>query len=220
MSTINSYQIKNFYKPKDKLDMILEPLQSMIQLCLLSRTPIGTKLAIHENILYLQTPTFIQPISRWYNADKKDDLFFLFQVIKRFIRWYNPSVSSKSPLTEELYQLIVTMSVEGLNNLLKTYSSSDCNAVSQVIAMYKHMLETNESIDDKNVSDSINMDEVFENVIKLYEKNIINVMYSTLLLVQTEENIAYNANYIEGLNHILIKTNKLIKEWIKMNLIL
>ena len=129
---INAYQIKNFYRPKDKIDMILEPLQSMVQLALLGRTPIGTKLAIYENILYLQTPTFIQPISRWYNADKKDDLFFLFQVIKRFIKWYNPTVSSKSPLTEELYQIIVKMSVEGLNNLLKTYSSSDSNAVSQV----------------------------------------------------------------------------------------
>jgi hypothetical protein len=64
------------------------------------------------------------------------------------------------------------------------------------------------------------MDEVFENVIKLYEKNIINVMYSTLLLIKNEENTMDNSNYIEGLNHILIKTNKLIKEWIKMNLIL
>jgi hypothetical protein len=217
---INGYQIKNFYKPKDKIDMILEPLQAMIQLSLLSRTPIGTKLAIQENILYLQTPTFIQPISRWYNADKKDDLYFLFQVIKRFIKWYNPSVSSKSPLSEELYQLIVKMSIDGLNNLLKTYSSSDCNAVTQVISMYKHMLETNESIDDKNASESINMDEVFENVIKLYEKNIINIMYNTLQMIQEEEDTMVNSNYIEGINNILIKTNKLIKEWVKTNLIL
>jgi hypothetical protein len=217
---INGYQIKNFYKPKEKIDMILEPLQAMIQLSLLSRTPIGTKLAIQENILYLQTPTFIQPISRWYNADKKDDLYFLFQVIKRFIKWYNPSVSSKSPLSKELYELIIKMSIDGLNNLLKTYSSSDCNAVTQVITLYKHMLETNESIDDKNMSDTINMDEVFENVIKLYEKNIIIVMYSTLQLINDEENNMDNSNYIDGINNILIKTNKLIKEWVKSNLIL
>ena len=217
---INGYQIKNFYKPKDKIDMILEPLQAMIQLSLLSRTPIGTKLAIQENILYLQTPTFIQPISRWYNADKKDDLYFLFQVIKRFIKWYNPSVALKSPLSEELYNIIIKMSIDGLNNLLKTYSSSDCNAVTQVITLYKHMLETNESIDDKNISDTINMDEVFENVIKLYEKNIIDVLYSTLQLIKDEEDTMVNSNYIEGINNILIKTNKLIKEWVKTNLIL
>ena len=32
--------------------MILEPLQSMIQLALLSICPVGTKLRIKENILY------------------------------------------------------------------------------------------------------------------------------------------------------------------------
>ena len=63
MSNINGYQIKYFYKPKDKIDMILEPLQSMIQLAILSVKPIGTKLAIHENILYIQEPSIIQPIN-------------------------------------------------------------------------------------------------------------------------------------------------------------
>jgi hypothetical protein len=112
------------------------------------------------------------------------------------------------------------MSIDGLNNLLKTYSSYDCNALTQVIAMYKYMLETNDGIDDKNASENINMDEVFENVIKLYEKNIINIMYYTLQLIHEEEDTMVNSNIIEGINNILIKTNKLIKEWIKTNLIL
>lgn len=99
---INSSQLKSIYntlyinnKQKDKLDMILEPLQAMIQLSLLSVSPIGTKLTIQENILYLQHPSFIQPFSRWYNADKKDDLYYLFQVIRRFIKWYNPNNSRR-----------------------------------------------------------------------------------------------------------------------------
>ena len=91
------YNTLSLHKSKDKLDMILEPFQSMVQLALLSVSPSGTKLAIQENILYLQTPGFTQPISRWYHSDKKDDLYFLFQVIKRFIKWYNPDISEKSP---------------------------------------------------------------------------------------------------------------------------
>ena len=66
-------------RPKDKIDMILEPLQAMVQIALLSTAPIGTKLQIQENILYIQTPTFLQPVSRWYHADKKDDLYFYIQ---------------------------------------------------------------------------------------------------------------------------------------------
>ena len=43
-----------FYKSsKDKTDMVLEPLQAIVQLAILSLCPIGTKLTIQENILYL-----------------------------------------------------------------------------------------------------------------------------------------------------------------------
>ena len=48
-------QIKNLYqsisssKSKDKLAMLLEPLQAMLQLALLSVSPVGTKFTIQEN---------------------------------------------------------------------------------------------------------------------------------------------------------------------------
>jgi len=215
-----------FSKPKDKIDTILEPLQSMIQFAMLSICPLGTKLQIHENILYLQSPTITQPFTRWYHSDKKDDLFFLYSVIKRFIKWYNPAINNKSPLTEELYQLITSMSIEGLNNLFKTYSSADSNTVIQVIQMYKNLLEFN---NDKILLDEymldmdknkINIDEVFEKIINIYEPTILHVVYHTLLLVKTEQDMTHQTNIINGLNSILNKTNTKIKEWVKMNLTL
>ena len=45
--------------PKEKIDMILEPLQVLIQLAILSFLPIGTKMSISENILKLQQPTML-----------------------------------------------------------------------------------------------------------------------------------------------------------------
>ena len=81
------YQILS-NRQKDKIDMILEPLQAMIQLALLSICPIGTKLRIQENILYLQTPTITQSISRWYNSDKKDDLYLSLIHISEPMRPY------------------------------------------------------------------------------------------------------------------------------------
>ncbi len=213
-------------KPKDKIDMILEPLQAMIQLALLSICPIGTKLRISENILYLQSPTIIQPLSRWYYCDKKDDLYFLYSVIKRYIKWYNPNINKKSPVSVELYQLITSMGIEGLNNLFKTYSSSDSNTVIHVIQMYKNLLEYN---NDKIMTDEylldveknkINIDEVFENIITIYDDVILNVVYNILQLVKKEDNIMGQQQIIDGLNSILYKTNYSIKEWIKLNLMI
>jgi hypothetical protein len=210
------YNTLAFHKSKDKIDMVLEPLQSMIQLALLSVSPIGTKLTIQENILYLQVPNIIQPITRWYNADKKDDLYFLFQVIKRFTKWYSPE-NPNSPLTPELYELIINMSIDGLNNLVKTYSSSESTTVIQVINMYKNMLERKAS---HEVSDEkVNMDEVFENIIKIYDVNILNVLYNSLILIKKEDDIIALNNYTEGLNMMLSKIQRMIKDWVKSNLI-
>jgi len=213
-------------RQKDKIDMILEPLQAMIQLALLSICPIGTKLRIQENILYLQTPTFTQPISRWYNSDKKDDLYFLYSVVKRYMKWYNPALNKKSPLSADLYQLITTMAKEGFDNLFKTYSSSDSNTVIHVIQMYKNLLEYNNDkiLVDEYIVDveknKVNIDEVFERIISIYDPHILHIIQHTLLMMQEENDPSNQGHHLDGLNQMFMKYNKAIKEWIKVNLIL
>jgi len=220
------YNIFAYSKPKGKIDTILEPLQSMIQLALLSICPVGTKLRIQENILYLQSPTIIQPFSRWYHSDKKDDLYFLYAVIKRFIKWYHPTNNKMSPVSMELYQLIITMSIEGLNNLFKTYSTSDTNTVIHVIQMYKNLLEYNNDkiLLDEFILDAdknkINIDEVFEKIIDIYEKPLLSVIFDILTLLHFEKDISTQNNIMDGLNLILHKSSKLIREWIQLNLVL
>ena len=243
----NLYNNLLFHKYKDKLDMILEPLQSMIQLAILSVKPIGTKLAIQENILYIQEPSIIQPINRWYNSDKKDDLYFLFQVIKRFIKWYNPE---NKIISSELYNLICSMSLTGLDNLVKTYNNTDNNSIIQVLHLYKNLLEVpNIKELEKHTNEKINIDEVFENIISLYEYSqskldcspsektetpskviiekskeipsnspLLNIIYNILILINTEENSEYILSYIKSLNYIMEKTNTEIQNWIKVNL--
>jgi hypothetical protein len=220
------YNAFSHSRQKDKIDTILEPLQAMIQLTLLGICPIGTKLRIQENILYVQPHSLMQPLSRWYNTDKKDDLYFLYSVIKRYIRWYNPTSNKKSPLSVELYQLITAMAIEGLNQLFKTYSSSDANTVIHVIQMYKNLLEYNNDriLLDEYIVDveknKVNIDEVFERIISVYDPNILQVVYHTLLLIKQETDGMIQSHNIDGLNSILSKYNIAIKEWIKLNLIL
>ena len=220
------YNALTYNRQKDKIDTILEPLQAMIQLALLGICPIGTKLRIQENILYVQPPTIIQPITRWYHADKKDDLYFLYSVIKRFIKWYNPTSNKKSPLSVELYQLVTSMAIDGLNNLFKTYSSTDANTVIHVIQMYKNLLEYNNDkiLVDEYIVDveknKVNIDEVFERIISVYDANILQVVYHTLYLIKQEGDAGHQTSNMEGLTQILSKYHKGIKEWIKLNLIL
>jgi len=212
------YNYLGLIKPKDKFNMILEPLQSMCQLAILGTKPIGSKLTISNNILSIQEPSFIQPVSRWYNADKKDDIYFLFQVIKRFIKWYNPENKNKI-ITKELYDLITKMAQLGLDKLIQTYTGTDNNSIVEVIHMYKNILE-NQSIKDfeKSSSDQINIDEVFEKILIIYDDKILSIIINILFLINSEENLEFVSSYANGFNQIMCKTNGLIQNWIKLNL--
>jgi len=200
-----------------KGSMVLEPLQSMIQLALLSLCPIGTKLTIHDNILSLHYPTLIQPFTRWYHSDRKDDLYFLYAVLRRFIKWYDPSTNKKSPLPIEMYQLILSMSIEGLTQLLKTYHSSDSNTVIQVIQMYRHMLE-HPTLSFQEESEEQGMEAVFETIRSLYDPILLQVIYHTLLFVRQETQLEHQQTMMDGLFLLMRKSHQNIQEWIRLHL--
>ena len=225
-----TFRINN--RGKEKIHMTLEPLQSIIQIALLSVSPVGTKLAIYENILYLQIPSLVQPFSRWYHSDKKDDLYFLFQVIKRFTKWYNPKISQISPIDNNLYQLLLNMAKKGLDKLIQTYQTTESLSIVQVIQMYQDILFNNSdnssdseshkherTINIINKKDSTNLDEIFEKIIQIYDTKLINIIYNTLSIIYEEQNEMNITNYIQGLNFIMNKSNDSIKFWIKTNLV-
>ena len=113
------------------------------------------------------------------------------------------------------------MAVQGLDKLIKTYSSIDCNTITQVVNMYKNLLQTQDNQDvDILFSDSgLNMDEVFQRIISLYNEVTINIINNFLILISNETDDASLLDFIEGFNLIIKKNNTMIKNWIKENLI-
>jgi hypothetical protein len=146
--------------------------------------------------------------------------------MKRYIKWYNPLVNKESPVRQELYQLVTSMAIEGLDSLFKTYRSADSNTVIHVIQMYKNILELN---NDKIMADDysidadksrIHIDEVFEKIVVIYEPIMLDVIHHTLELIQAEKDSINQTHMIDGLNLILHKTTKEIREWIRIHLTL
>ena len=147
-------------KIKEKSDMIVEPLQVMIQLSLLAHCPVGTKLSISDNTLYLQQPSWSQGVTRWYMKDNKDDLYYLFQAIRRYYLWYKPDSCI-------IYEKILLSAIKGLKNLIKTYENTDKISIRHTLTLYTNILSL-ESPDlfKETLEDSVNIDKVFENVTK------------------------------------------------------
>ena len=126
-------------KKKERFETILEPLQALIQIGFLSYYPIGTKLTIQNNILYIQAPTYSQSVTRWYNNDTQEDLFYLFNIFCRFKKFYTEEKKEYS----ELFLLLIELAKNGINNLIRTYNQTEKTHVLHTLQMYKNMLDGN-----------------------------------------------------------------------------
>lgn len=193
---------------KEKSDMILEPLQVMIQLSLLSNCPIGTKLSITNNILSIQMPTFFQGAVRWYNTDSMGDLYYLFHAIRRYYKWY------KSKNTE-IYNYILKRATIGLENLIQTYTELEKPTIAQTLTLYKNLLQMDEETIFKDSSNNnISIDNAFIGISDMYNKKILRIIYNGLQLIENENEL----EYLEGIIIMMKPIHRKIRTWISKNM--
>ena len=183
-------------RTKERHEMILEPLQAMIQLAALSYYPSGTKLSIINNILILQEPSWTQGILRSYNADKKDDLIYLFSVIKRFHLFYT-FLTVKDFTSHELFTILIHRGKLGVDKLIKTYSKTNKQYLTQTLSMYKTLLDTPEAFSsgkkllDTSSSLSQESESVYESPPNINEKIFnspenMNKLKTNTVITETE----------------------------------
>jgi len=204
-------QVKKDTMKKERSDMILEPLQVMIQLALLSYTPVGTKVSVSGNLLKIQPPTLLQGVWRWYNADNKDDLYYLFHAIRRYYMWYKTCEDNK------IYEYILKCALSGLDKLIVTYSQTDKITITHTLSLYRNVL----SLDTEELfsSDkSVNIDTVFSKIKEIYPKRLLIIVYNLLVLMNECNDEKDKNRYLRGITEILKPINTKIRCWIRENL--
>ena len=145
----------NFFKAdkkKERFDIILEPLQAITQLALLAFCPYGSKLTISNNLLFIQSANWGQGVIRSFNNDKRDDLFYLFNSIIRFNKFYSYlKANDNSNKTDKLlYELLIRLSKKGIDNILQTYANVDEPSLLHTLQMYKTLLDNPNLIMDND----------------------------------------------------------------------
>ena len=135
-----------FKKPRERFETILEPLQALLQIGFLAFYTIGSKLAIHNNILTVQAPGYTQNVRRWYNNDKKEDVFYLYNVFSRFNKFYKTVLAGGGGENTALFTLLNELAKTGINNLIRTYNQTDKIHIIHTLQMYKGMLDNPELV--------------------------------------------------------------------------
>tara|TARA_B100001063_G_C16656300_1_gene498679 strand:- start:415 stop:1041 length:627 start_codon:yes stop_codon:yes gene_type:complete len=198
---------------KEKVDMILEPFQVMVELSLLSHCNVGTKVSVSDNLLHIQQPHWTQGVVRWYQNDNKDDLYYLFHAVRRYYMWY------KNKKDNKIFKEILRSAIKGIDKLIDTYKKSDRQSILHTLSLYKNLLEldNNELFKDEK-KETVSMDQVFKNIVHIYNDNILRIVYNTLILLEKETNQDNKQQYIDGLRSILTPINNEIRNWIQENL--
>lgn len=214
---------------KERFDMILEPFQATMQLSLLSFMPIGTKLNIQNNVLYLHAPKWHQAIVRMYNNDNKEDIYFLFHVLIRFAKFYDFMKENSNESVRALYGRMMELSKKGIDNLILTYQQSNDYALLNILHMYRAIMENPDEfrkIDNNSVSsvhtghfdsEMKEIDKIFINIKDLYRIEDYCLAHSVLGLLQQPD--CDKMSLINGYDTMQKGMHRKIHTWICDNLI-
>jgi hypothetical protein len=235
-------------RKKERFETILEPLQAILQIALLSFYPVGTKLTIQNNILTLQPPTYSQSMLRWYNNDTKEDLYFLFNVFHRFKKFYVHCKHDDGSVQHRLHVLLNELAKTGINKLIRTYGQTDKPHILQTLTMYKYILDDQLSPDIMTLQTNslaapsnakpykmrpVLQDDDSASEAATTANNTVDDIFITIVDIYTPElqHIIYNAlimmrdndsnyqAYAEGLNRLMEPTCIQLKKWIDEHIV-
>jgi hypothetical protein len=164
--------------PNNKTDnlqlFILDPLSVIIKLAILSNKPIGTKIRIDTNIIYLQEPGHFQAICRYIFNNNKTDIQYFYNPIEMACQHYlTKTVIQQNPKIKDLFKC----AQNGVLKLIETYKNC---SVMRICLNYYFSLISNH-LEEKNNNTLFRKD----NMTPFYTTDLIN----TLTKIWSQEKI-------------------------------
>jgi hypothetical protein len=144
---------------------LLDPLSVIIKLAIIGNKPVGTKLLIQNNVIYLQEPGPFQALCRLIYKSNKTDLQFMYNPIHIACETFLSKESiQKTPRLKNLF----ICAQNGLKKLSETYKN--CSIISLCLNYY-YAIITN------HVEEKYN-DSIFykDSLTSFYSKELIEIL--------------------------------------------
>ena len=142
---------------------ILDPLSVIIKLAIINNKPIGTKIRIDNNVIYLQEPGPFQSLCRFIFKNTKADIHYLYNPIELACQQFlTKEFIKENPKIQDLFKC----AQNGLLKLSETYKS--CSMMGMCINYYISI-----------ISNHLDKDSY---VASLFKKNSLSHFYTTELI--------------------------------------
>lgn len=188
--------------PDNKTDnlhlFILDPLSVIIKLAIVSNKPIGTKLNIHNNVIYTQEPGPFQAVCRYIFKNNKTDIQYLYNPIELACQQYlSKTAIQQNPKIKDLFKC----AQNGLLKLIDTYKSS---SVMRICLNYYLSLIANH-LEEKNNTELFRKDsmttfyttDVLSKMNKIWTQEKIKIILNLTTYLSSNENAETDVKSLE-----------------------
>jgi hypothetical protein len=191
---------------------VLDPLSIIIKLAIIGNKPVGTKILIQNNIIYLQEPGAFQAFCRYIFNSNKTDLQYM----------YNPvQIACQTFLTKEIIQKTPRMKTlficaqQGIERLKETYKT--CSMICLCLNYYHTIITNfveeiyNETIFRKDSMSSLYNKEVIGKLNTQWTQEKIKIILDLISFLTNDKMATNNVKSLENImDNIDIETQEII----------
>jgi hypothetical protein len=190
---------------------LLDTLSVIIKLAIIGNKPVGTKILIQNNIIYLQEPGMFQSISRIIYNTNKTDLQYMYNPINIACNTFLSKESiQKTPRIKNLF----VCAQNGLKKLMETYKS--CSILTLCLNYYyaiitNHIEEKdNDSIFYKDTLTSLYTKELIETLNDQWSSEKIKVILDLITFLRNDVMASNNVKTLETIMESIDKNTQTI----------
>ena len=177
---------------------ILDPLSVIIKLAILSNKPIGTKICISKNIIFLQEPGPFQAFCRYIFSTNKTDIQYIYNPIQLACQQYlSKDAVLKNPKLKELFKC----AQNGLLKLCDTYKS--CSIIRLCINYYATLIDNhlkeiyNDELFKNDLMTPLYTTELTKIFTKLWTQDRIKIILNLTTFLIGDEHATANVKSVE-----------------------
>jgi hypothetical protein len=191
--------------------LILDPLSVIIKLAIIGNKPIGTKILIQNNIIYLQEPGIFQSVCRMFFQSNKTDLQYMYNPIQLACQTFLTKENvQKTPRIKELF----ICSQNGLKKLIETYKS--CSIIHLCLNYYYAIITNHiESCNNEHLffKDSVtilyNVDTV-KTLNEQWTQEKIKIVLDIITFLNKDNSASNNVKSLENIMETIDKNTQII----------
>ena len=177
---------------------LLDPLSVIIKLAIIGNKPVGTKILIKNNVIYLQEPGMFQSITRIIYNTNKTDLQYMYNPINIAC---NTFLSKESIQKNSRIKSLFICAQNGLKKLMETYKS--CSIITLCLNYYYAIITNhvdqkyNESIFYKDTLTSLYTKELNESLNTQWSSEKIKVILDLISFLTNDTMASNNVKTLE-----------------------